>query len=167
MGYSTDFTGQINIDPPLNLAERIYLKRFSQTRHMRRHLGPHWVSTIAYEDSNNERDVIDHNTPCPGVPSLWCDFTPTPDGKAIVWNESEKTQESDCWIRYIIDHFLKPDAHSKNCDERDPQFKEFQYNHVCNGELLAQGEDPHDRWKVLVKDNVVTRIEGRWVWVDD
>jgi hypothetical protein len=98
-----------------------------------------------------------HNTPFPSQPSLWCNFEPTEDGKLLVWNESEKTQEAKRWIEYLIDHFLKPNAHASKVN--DPQFKEFTFDHVCNGKLLAQGEDITDRWKLVVVDNTVTTVD--------
>ena len=69
MGYSTDFTGQINIDPPLNQSEVDYLTKFSWTRHMKRQQGPYFV----VDDMNNCEDatgVINFNEPHTPQPSL-------------------------------------------------------------------------------------------------
>lgn len=158
MGYSTDFFGSITIEPPLNAAEVSYLADFSCTRHMLRAQGEHYVDHSWGQDYTGvNQDLGHHNTPFPSQPSLWCNFAATEDGKLLVWNESEKTQKAAQWIRYIINHFLKPGAHASKTN--DPQFKDFTFDHVCNGQFLAQGEDITDRWKLIVVDNDVTTVE--------
>lgn len=160
MGYSTDFTGQINIDPPLNQSEVDYLTKFSYTRHMKRTQGPYFVTEEAY--SEDKTGVINPNEPHTPQPSIWCNFTPTKDGSELIWNECEKTYEGDKWIKYLIDYFLKPKAKTHNVES--PHFEDFTYNHICNGELIAKGEDPDDRWKIVVKNNIVKVKRGRVVY---
>lgn len=158
MGYSTDFFGQINIDPPLNAAEIAYLEAFSCTRHMLRSQGEYYVDSLYGHDYTGVNQHLGHhNIPFPSQPSLWCNFSATKDGKSIVWDESEKTQEAKKWIEYLINHFLKPNAHASKVN--DPQFKDFTFDHICNGKLLAQGEDITDRWKLVVVDNTVTTVD--------
>ena len=157
MGYSTDFDGRIKINPPLNQAEIDYLNAFSRTRRMHREQGPFYVDfegTRKGGYSEDEDGVINYNTPPPGQPSLWCNFEPTVDGTAIVWNQSEKTYEAKAWIEYIITRFLSPEAVTK--EQNIEYIKDFQYNHICNGEFLAQGEDIRDRWLMVVKNNKVS-----------
>lgn len=164
MGYNTNFEGRIEIDPPLNNKEINYLIKFSQTRHMTRGLGPYWVTDIPYQDSNKELDVKNCNIPPPSQPGLWCNFEPSFSGTALVWNEAEKTYGAVEWIQYIIDHFLKPGAITQVLAPDHGIFQHFQYNHIRNGEFIAQGEDPEDRWKLKVTNNVVKKIHGRWVF---
>lgn len=83
-------------------------------------------------------------------PSYYCQWVPTEDGTAIEWNGDEKFYGSVEWMKHLINHFLKPGA------EAPLDF--LQKNHVCNGKIIAQGEDPRDRWKLLVNDNVVTTV---------
>ena len=78
MGYDTHFDGQIDIVPPLNLKEHNELKKFSETRH-------------------EEED---------GTPGYWCQWVPTDDGDALVWDEDEKFYNAEEWMKYIIDNFL-------------------------------------------------------------
>ena len=82
MGYSTYFTGEIAIDPPLNLKEYNELKKFCKERHGDR--------LNAYK----------------GFPSMYCDWEPTVEGDAIVSNETEKFYEADEWMKYLIENFL-------------------------------------------------------------
>lgn len=161
MGYSTDFTGRIEIDPPLNQSEINYLTKFSYTRRMKRTQGPYFVA-VDVDGAEDEKGVINFNEPPKPQPSLWCNFEPTEDGTALVWNESEKTQCGKEWIQYLIDYFLQANDHL--VADACTYFKDFTFNHVCNGELIAQGEDPDDIWKIVVKDNVVTVKRGRVVF---
>jgi hypothetical protein len=39
MGYTTDFDGHIQVSPPLNADEIAYLKKFNETRRMKRTSG--------------------------------------------------------------------------------------------------------------------------------
>jgi hypothetical protein len=150
MGYSTDFEGEIKVEPPLNAEEIAFLNKFSETRRMHRHNGPYFVDGAGYAGQEHSPDVIGYNDPPPGQPSLWCQWVPTEDGSAIHWNGVEKFNSGYEWMTYLIDHFLKP-GHIAPLP--------FLGEHVLNGEILAQGEDIHDRWKLRVVNNVVSKIE--------
>lgn len=153
MGYTTDFSGHINIEPPLNDAEIEFLTKFNQTRRMDRERGPYFVHGSGAYGEGEDPDIRNFNRPPAGQPGLWCQWVPTEDGEAIEWDGNEKFYDADQWMRYLIDHFLKPGALAA----QDLPF--LQANHVCNGVIKAQGEDIDDRWKLIVKDNVVT-VEG-------
>lgn len=158
MGYDTDFDGRINIQPPLNPKEIHYLYQFACTRHMIREQGPYYVDGLYGRDTTGVNVAAGHvNEPPPGQPSLWCNFQATADGTALIWNQTEKTYYAEIWIAYLIDHFLKPGAEASKTGME--QFKGFTFDHICNGKLLAQGEDIHDRWKIVVTNNLVTVIK--------
>lgn len=163
MGYTTTFKGQVTIEPPLNAAEISYLRAFAATRHMDRAKGPYYVGA-------DDGDVHDGNRPPAEQPGLWCQWVPTEDGAAIVWDGGEKFYCADEWMRYLIDHFLAPDAEAARRTNRTPiaadnpsmwdldvRFQQFTFNHVLNGRIKAQGEEARDRWDLVVYDNVVTR----------
>lgn len=78
---------------------------------------------------------------------------PTEDGAALEWDEGEKFYDSQEWMAYLIDHFLKPGALASSA------IPFLQANHVLNGTIKAQGEDMGDRWKLVVTNNVVTRVD--------
>jgi hypothetical protein len=151
MGYSTEFVGEIKIDPPLNDYEREYLTKFSSTRRMHRKQGPWYVE-------DDESQVYNVNKPPPGQPHLWCDFGPNEEGTALVWNGAEKTKCAKEWLEYLINRFLMEGALTQ--DSNLDQFEEFQYNHILNGVLEAQGDWPKDRWKLIVKNNHVTVVKA-------
>lgn len=151
MGYTTDFAGQINIEPPLNAAEIKYLKAFNESRRMDREYGPYFVGGSGYMGGNDTDKIYDHNRPHPSQPGLWCQWTVTEDGTAIVWDGGEKFYHSEKWMHYIITHFLSSTALAKQ--EEANWFKDFTFNHVCNGTIHAVGKDDGDVWDLVVKDN--------------
>lgn len=117
MGYTTSFTGEITIDPPLAPEQVERLNKFCNERHGES-----------------------------GHPGVWCDLSFSADGTKFGWNGSEKTYVLDAWVQYLIRDYLQP------------------WGVVANGELFAQGEEAGDVWKLVVKDNVVTRQAGRVVF---
>ncbi|MFD3999921.1 hypothetical protein [Streptomyces rubiginosohelvolus] len=149
MGYSTEFTGYVTVSPPLNPAEIAYLDQFSDTRRMNRPAGPYATTDDIYADLGFEG----YNRPPEGQPGLWCNWEPTRDGTAIKWNGVEKFYDADAWMAYLIDHFLQPGGKAQG----HPGFEDFTFDHVVNGEIKAQGEDPDDTWTLHVTSNAVTR----------
>lgn len=161
MGYTTDFEGQVEIDPPLNQHEIDYLTKFAETRRMKRKAGPYFVEGTGFRGQEREDDVIDSNRPPDGQPGLWCQWVPTPDGKHIIWDGGEKFYDSPEWMKYLIDHFLKPGAEAQALVDATEgkiptPFNDFTFDHTLNGHIQAQGEDPDDRWVLVVRDNVVS-----------
>lgn len=152
MGYTTEFSGQINIDPPLNHEEIVYLTKFAGARRMKCDQGPYYVDRGDFMGQANGPDVIDYNSPPEGQPGLWCQWEPTEDGRAIEWNGTEKFYDSVEWMQYLIDHFLRPEALAKGV------LPFLQANHILNGTIKAQGEDIDDRWELVVRDNLVSEV---------
>jgi len=94
---------------------------------------------FAREDHRAETDV----------PGIWCQWVPTADGTAIEWDGNEKFYESEEWMRYLIGTFLQPSGHR------------------VNGTIEAQGDDPHDMWQLVVRDNVVTTRQAVVSYADE
>lgn len=150
MGYTTEFKGQIKIDPPLSNEEREYINKFSRSRRMNRTEGPYFVNGEGFMGQEDSDGVIDHNHPPSGQPSLWCQWVATECGGFIKWDGGEKFYCSEEWMGYLIDHFLRENAIAK---EALP----FLQPHILSGEIEAQGEEPEDRWTLVVKDNEVSK----------
>jgi hypothetical protein len=174
MGYSTEFEGVVGIDPPLNGHEIAYLRKFSETRRMLRDLGPYFADGSGLRGQGDDSDIRDFNSPPPDQPSLWCDLVPTEDGTGIEWNGGEKFHSAEIWMAYLIDTFLKAGATVQGelanpvaGRHYSPAFEHFTFDHVANGVMDAQGEDPEDRWRLVVTANVVTVQKARIVWDDD
>jgi hypothetical protein len=157
MGYTTEFFGHINVEPPLSQDEIAYLKKFNATRRIDCKQGPYYVDRGGFHGQEDGPDVIDYNSPPEGQPGLWCHWVPTADGTGIEWDEGEKFCDAAEWMKYLIDHF---------CGEA-PLAKSqlpFLNSHCLNGEIEAQGEDCDDRWKLIVKDNEVMVADGEVVY---
>lgn len=152
MGYSTFYEGQIEITPPLNKDEMDYLSKFRETRRMHREKGPYFVDGSGFMGQGNDDDILDFNSPDPSQPGLWCKWEITEDGRFIEWDGGEKFYGDIQWMRYLIDHFLKPDALAKEA------LPFLQCNHVMNGTIYSQGEEIDDTWAIHVENNMV---EGR------
>ena len=155
MGYSTDFDGSITISPPLSQEEITYLNKFSNTRRMKRKSGDYNVEGC--EDFGDD-DIIEFNQSPQEQPGLWCQWVPSDDGSCILWDDGEKFYESAAWMEYIIAHFIGEDPIAKQVD---PTRFGFLQGHTCEGDIFASGEDSDDFWKIEVRDNVVSRVEGQ------
>ncbi|MFE7485549.1 hypothetical protein [Streptomyces sp. NPDC057552] len=153
MGYTTEFTGHVTVSPPLSPAEIAYLDKFADTRRMARKLGPYFVDGTGPFGQGQDADIVNYNRPPEGQPGLWCNWEPTRDGTALKWNGVEKFYDADVWMAYLIDHFLQPGGKA----QEHPGFEDFTFDHVVNGEIKAQGEDPDDTWTLHVTSNAVTR----------
>lgn len=152
MGYTTEFAGNVTIEPPLNAEEIGYLKKFNETRRMDRGNGPYYVDGTGDFGQGHDSDIRDFNRPPAGQPGLWCHWTPTDDGTAIEWDGGEKFYYSVEWMQYLIEHFLAPGAKAAST------LPFLQANHTVSGTIKAQGEEMSDRWKLVVAGNVVTTI---------
>jgi hypothetical protein len=161
MGYTTYFCGSITIDPPLNEAERDYLRRFAGSRRMDRERGPYFVDGTNYLP---DPDVTNFNSPALEQPGLYCQWVPSADGTCLEWDGEEKFYDAERWMAYLIEHFLRPGARAESVD--DPQFADFNFDHRLDGEINATGEDPDDRWLLRVADNEVFVLEGDVVYGD-
>ena len=168
MGYTTDFHGTVSIDPPLNEHEVEFLRDFAQTRRMTRAAGPYYVGG---DDDRNSGDIYDFNRPPDGQPGLWCQWVPDLTGQFLEWDGGEKFYHAAEWMKYLIDHFIKPGAEAQELikglpDKVQVQFAYFTFDHVVNGTIEAQGEDADDRWALIVKDNVVYTADATFVYND-
>jgi hypothetical protein len=164
MGYTTDFQGSFKVAPDLTAKHALYLTMFSMTRRMKRNgpqaealpdparltvglpigkEGGYFVGSGDNNGQNHTPDVLDYNQPPTGQPGLWCQWVPSPDGTAIVWDEGEKFYDYVEWLQYLIEHFLAP------------------WGYKLNGTVKWYGEDHDDRGRIVVKDNVVTTTPRR------
>jgi hypothetical protein len=151
MGYTTDFTGHVTVTPPLNAAEASFLFAFADSRRMRRPEGPYSTKDYGY----GELPGNDTNLPPTGQPSPWCNWAATAEGAGIEWNGAEKFYSADAWMQYLIDHFLSAGGFAEGL----PGFEKFTFDHVVNGTIDAQGDDPDDVWQLIVTDNSVNKVE--------
>jgi len=168
MGYTTTFKGQFDLDRPLAPEHKTYLDAFAYTRRMKRDpvkteqrpdpvrlavslpVGPDGGYFVgASGDFGQEHrpgppwggtadDLLDFNREPDGQPGLWCQWVPTEDGTGIEWNGTEKFYSYEEWLKYIIEHFLKP------------------WGYVLNGSVKWKGEASNDRGTLVVTNNEVS-----------
>lgn len=162
MGYTTEFFGAIAVEPPLNEAECDYLERFAKSRRMDRERGPYFTEGSGFLGQGDDADIREFNRPAEGQPGLWCQWVPDESGARIEWDGGEKFYEAERWMAYLIDHFLRPGAIASR--SADPQFARFSFDHVLDGEIEAQGEEPDDKWLLRVEQNRVRIAPGRVVY---
>lgn len=174
MGYTTDFSGEFNLDKSLTNEHKAYLEKFASTRRMKRKQsltakrpdplreaaglpvgkeGGYFVGEVGdfgqgkgFGENNGIPDLSEYNCPPAGQPSLWCQWIPNDDGTAIVWDGGEKFYSYVEWIEYLIEHFLKP------------------WGYTLNGEVEWFGEDTNDRGKIVIDNNTVKTMVGRIVY---
>jgi hypothetical protein len=165
MGYSTDFHGEFNCEPALADSHRLFLKKFAETRRMKRDSakaenmddplreevaleigeeGAFYVGGEGYA-MNIDGSVLDHNRPPEGQPGLWCQWVPNETGSAIEWDEGEKFYHYAEWLQYIIDNFLD------------------RWGYMLNGQVKWQGEDASDFGIIKVQDSVMEVVHGEQV----
>ena len=161
MGYTTEFQGTFSLNKTLTEAQVAYLTKFSETRRMKRNAkfaatlpdpfrnavglpigneAEYFVGGVGYFGQDDDPSVIDHNDPPKNQPGLWCQWVPSASGEGIEWNGGEKFYYYVEWLNYIIKNFLIP------------------WGLVLNGTVKWRGEDFDDCGKILVKDNVVSKI---------
>lgn len=179
MGYTTDFSGTIMLDPPLNEHELSFLEDFNKTRRMIRTKGPLFVKGSGSFGQGADDDIIDYNRANGerphsfqkhdrffeegGQPGLWCQWVPTDDGDGLAWDEGEKFYNAAEWMKYLITKLLHGDearAYVNLHILEDERLAHFTFDHVANGTIEADGEDGDDHWAIVVKDSVVMVAEA-------
>ena len=168
MGYTTEFYGDFDVTPALNQEEITFLTKFSESRRMARRSGPYTIDgeDIRFVSGVGDDDVLNGNEPPPGQPGLWCQWIPNEEGTEISWDEGEKFYEAEKWIKYLIEHFLKPGCIAKT------ELPFLQANHTVSGTIEAKGEEHGDNWNLIVDENEVRtqhlslELEGEPTLVD-
>ncbi|MFF8771999.1 hypothetical protein [Kitasatospora sp. NPDC015120] len=128
---------------------------------MLRHSGPY--STPAEQPLwIPDADVINDSEPPAGQPGLSCQWAVGSDGWELSWNHHSRFYSGGPWIRYLIDTFWRPGCAlqaelAARLEGRDyaPEFDEFTFDHVLNGEIKVTEEDGTS-WLIKVVDNVVS-----------
>jgi hypothetical protein len=157
MGYTTDFVGHVDIEPALNQDEIEYLFAFSHSRRFDRPDGPYAVPGNPMAALDDERETVDvdtYNRIAPGQPQLWCQWVPCLDGCCLSFNGHEKFYQPVDWMRYLINHFLKPGAAASRSGL--PAFEHFTFDHRLDGMVVGCRRDNKELFAIQVKANRVT-----------
>jgi hypothetical protein len=159
VGYTTDFTGHCEIEPPLTAAQVAYVNAFCCSRRMKRRVEDTSKLTDTLREAvglpigidgefyvggglhgYNEKGVVDSNGPPSTQPGLWCQWIVSEDGKRLEWDGGEKFYNYIEWLQYMIKHFFD------------------RWHCVVNGKVDWQGEDSGDSGTIVVTDNSVRTI---------
>jgi len=89
MGYTTYFSGEIEVEPPLSAA---------------------LVAEINAYNREDHRDEEAAGT----APGIWCQWIASDDGHEILWDDGEKFYDSPLWMTYVINRWLVPNGHVGN-----------------------------------------------------
>lgn len=153
MGYTTDFNGRFKLNRKLKKADQTFLAKLSETRRMKRNVGPEfgvegefYVDGKGFAGQDEDSTILNYNEPPETQPGLWCQWIPSKDGKFIEWDGGEKFYDYVKWLKYLIEKILAPRGY------------------ILNGEVEWQGEDNRDVGKIVVTNNVVTTKQGRVVY---
>jgi len=152
MGYTTEFFGSFRLDRPLQLEHARYLHAFADTRRVQRDavraesltdrvraaVGLPVGIDGGYVVVRDQASIVNQNDPPRGQPSLYCQWRPSEDQHAIVWDGGEKFYFYVQWLAYLIEHFLAP------------------WGYVLNGEVRWEGESFEDTGVIRVVNNRVT-----------
>lgn len=166
MGYTTDFEGKFAVTPTLKPEHAAYLRKFSETRRMRRYsnatanrpdpireavdlpvghegcffVGEEGMAGQGLGMGDRPPDVMNYNSPPTNQPGLWCQWTPNAQGDAIVWDGGEKFYDYTEWLVYLIRTFLQP------------------WGYSLTGAVGWAGEEADDRGTIYVKNNKVEAV---------
>jgi hypothetical protein len=147
MSYSTDFTGHITVDPPLNRQEQKYLYKFAKSMH--------------YQQRGNDQMVLpfladgdEWLIPGGGRSDRWCQWVPDCNGNCITHTGDKWFYAPTAWLRFIIDHVLcaRPSPETAGGGQLDA----FTFDRVCNGLVAACRRDSGTEFLIRVTDNAVT-----------
>jgi len=156
MGYTTDFVGHIDIEPALNQDEIEYLTAFGLSRRFDRPEGPYTVPGNPMAERDRDDVEIDrYNRTAPGQPQLWCQWVPCLDGCCLAFDGHEKFYAPVDWMRYLIQHFLKPGAKASRSGL--PAFEHFTFDHRLDGMVVGCRRDTKELFAIQVKNNRVTK----------
>lgn len=160
MGYTTDFEGSLNIEPAISQKHADYLRKFCETRRMKRNrveaakladplreavglpIGQEaefFVGGTGFAGQGRDASIIEYNSPPADQPGLWCKWTVNEAGE-LEWSGMEKFYAYVDWLEYLIKNFYGP------------------WGYKLNGEIGYQGEEPGDFGTIVVEDNRVGTI---------
>lgn len=85
MGYTTNFTGQLEFSRPLTVIEYNEIEAMN-------------------EDADRCYKYTDKDT----IPESYMQWISNKDGTALIWDGSEKFYNYIHWLRWLIKHYFKP-----------------------------------------------------------
>lgn len=154
MGFSTHYLGRLDITPRLNSEEVTWLRAFALTDRKLHPGDPYAVPMNPLGEAIDGHQRGDYGVGHRQVTGLGrCDWEPCLEGCCLMWNGSEKSNTAVIELRYLVDHFLKPDAHAASDGRAD--FAPFTFDHTVNGVIAALRGDNRELFLIRARDNVI------------
>lgn len=170
MGYTTYFDGSFQVSPALDKSTRDLINGLCKTRRMKRDLkelskihhitlseaqekwgdeGQFYYNVSDFENYGQSKDpsIVDFNIPPKDQPSLWLGWQYDETTQEISSNGIEKFYNYDDWIKYLITKILEPRGYT------------------VSGTVTWHGEDYEDLGKIEIKENIVTILIGKIIYV--
>ncbi len=157
MGFSTQYLGYLTITPSLNPAEVEWLSGFadwgalSDGDPFHLPMNPRAALAAAFADGGGTMPSLHE------VPRGVHDWRVSTDGERISWRRMEKSNDAVGTLRFLVGHYLGPEALARNHGGRD--FAEFTFDHRLDGVLAAERDDTDELLLITVVDSDVrTRV---------
>ncbi len=153
MGYDTEYLGHLNVTPPLNPAEVEWLSGFADWAALpdgdpfRLPMNPRAELAQAFRDRGG---AMSRPSMVPAGIRHW---RVCADGDRISWRWAPKSNDARAALRFLVDHYLGPDATAKNCGRRD--FEQFTFDHRLDGVIAACRNDTDELFLITVVDSAI------------
>ena len=151
MGFNTEYLGHLRITPTLNRAEVEWLSGFADWGALpdgdpfRLPMNPRATLTKAFADAggamSGPRDI----------PHGVQDWRVCEHGDRISWARSEKSNDAVQALRFLVEHYLGPDAKAKDSD--NPDFAAFTFDHRLDGVIAGERNDTEELFLLRVVDS--------------
>lgn len=170
MGYSTTYLGRLDIEPALNAAEIEWLRAFTCTDRVLHPDDPYAVPMNPGAECLTEPPVARPDDAQPPFATTVealarCDWLPCVEGCCLSWDGIEKSRAGVIEVQYLIDHFLRPEAHAAADGRAD--FEHFTFDHHVCGVVAAERSDTRELFLLVAEDNTVavrTLVAGDPCW---
>ena len=156
MGYDTEYLGHLNVTPPLNPAEVEWLSGFADWGALpdgdpfRLPMNPRAELAQAFADRGGA--LSQPRT----VPTGIQDWRVCTHGDRISWQRREKSNDATAVLRFLVEHYLGPEATAKGCG-RD-EFAQFTFDHSLDGIIAASRNDTEELFLITVTDSVIDTV---------
>ena len=130
---------------------------------------PTWCRAIRRPRNSNRRElpvaakprrVTPRYSPADRPPGPWCGWVPGWCGDCLTFDGKEKFYEPVEWLRYLIDHFLRPNARAATSGLG--YFEQFTFDHVLDGVIAGSRRDTCELFLIEVRDNHVAKTVLRY-----
>lgn len=147
MGYQTEFSGEIDLDRPVDPETAELLDGLARTMRVKRNVGAEYGEEGEFYIKDDEETIFDHNNPPGKQPNSWLNWVLTPDRQQLTWDGGEKFYDYVEWLVYLRDKILNPRGYR-----------------LEGGCIYWFGQDDDDRGMIEADDNEIIISYGKIVY---